>query len=78
MDTTTLRAREGKTGVLRFTDGHTVRARLVHVDSDDRGEIVYDIVEVIDRGPARWAGVRAGTTAAAALSEVVDFDVLDH
>ena len=64
---------EGKVGVLRFNDGHTVRARIVHVDPDDRNEIIYDVVEVMTPGRAEWASIPPGTTATAPLAEVRDF-----
>jgi hypothetical protein len=69
---------EGQLGVLRFTDGHTVKARLVHVDADDRNEVIYDVIEVVAVGQAKWAGVKPGTTAAAARDDVADFTVLDQ
>jgi len=76
MATMNLQEHEGKTGVLRFADGHAVRARLVHVDPEDRNEIIYDVVEVIATGPPQWAQVKPGTTATAPLSEVAGFEVL--
>ena len=76
MRTTNLRNHEGKTGILRFTDGHAVRARIVHVDAEDRNEIIYDVVEVIAPGPPQWAEVKPGTTATASLTDVRDFEVL--
>jgi hypothetical protein len=77
MATTKLQEHEGKTGVLHFTDGHTVRARLVHVDPDDRHEVIYDILEVIAPGPPRWAKVKPGTTATAPLTDVAGFEALE-
>jgi hypothetical protein len=69
-----LQQHEGKIGVLRFADGHAVKARIVHVDPDDRQEVVYDVVEVIAAGRAEWAGIAPGTAAVAPLSDVVAFD----
>lgn len=77
MAATNLQEHEGKTGVLRFTDGHAVRARLVHVDPEDRNEIIYDVVEVVASGPPQWAKVKPGTTATALLTEVAGFEVID-
>ena len=54
-------------GVVRlaFTDGHIVRAKVVAVDLDLPREIIYDVMEVIERGPEKLAGVRPGTVASA-------------
>lgn len=68
-----LRRFEGKVGVLHFADGHAVKARIVHVDSDDRNEVIYDVVEVVTPGRAEWASIPPGTTATAPLAEVTDF-----
>jgi hypothetical protein len=67
---------EGKLGVLRFNDGHAVKARIVHVDPDDRNEVIYDVVEVVAQGRPEWAGVTPGTTASAVLTDVTDFQQL--
>jgi hypothetical protein len=69
-----LRPYEGKLGVLSFADGHMVRARIVHVDPDDRHELVYDVVEVIAAGRSEWGGIAPGTVAAAPLEAVVAFE----
>ncbi len=73
MTADTLREHEGKIGLLRFLDGHTVKARLVHVDPDDRQEVIYDVLEVVATGSQQWAAVRPGTTAVAPLNEVASF-----
>lgn len=70
-----LQQHEGKIGVLRFADGHAVKARIVHVDLDERQEVVYDVVDVITAGRPEWAGVAPGTSAVAPLGDVVAFDV---
>lgn len=50
---------------LTFADGHVVRAKLVSVDLELPHEIIYEVLEVIERGPARLAGVKPGTVASA-------------
>jgi hypothetical protein len=75
MPTTNLQNYEGYSGLLRFTDGHLVRARSVHVDTDDRREVIYDVVDVLDVGPSKWSGTKGGTTATASLDEVDNFEV---
>lgn len=64
---------EGKTGLLCFGDGHEVQARIVHVDAQDRNEVIYDVVEAVKSGRSEWASIRLGTTATAPLIEVADF-----
>ena len=73
MSATNLRQYEGKTGLLRFSDGHAVKARIVHVDAQDRNEVIYDVVEVVTPGRAEWASIPPGTTATAPLADVTDF-----
>lgn len=72
-----LRRYEGNVVVLHFADGHVVRARIIHVDLEDREEVVYDVVEVITAGRPEWSGIVPGTTAAAPLSEIARFDKSD-
>lgn len=74
---TDLQKFEGRFGVLRFMDGHAVKARLVHVDTDDREEVIYDILEVITPWASELGDVKAGTTAIGSLADIVDFEVLD-
>lgn len=69
-----LQTHTGKTGVLRFSDGHVVRAHIIHVDVDDRREVIYDVIEVISAGRPEWASVASGIIAAAHLDEVIGFD----
>jgi hypothetical protein len=77
MRTTDLQKCEGQLGILRFSDGHAVKARLVHVDIDDRKEVIYDVVEVLEPGQPQWANVKPGTTAAGSLADVAGFESLD-
>lgn len=60
---------------LTFTDGHVVRAKLLMVDPHDPAEIIYDVIQVLNRGPADLANVKPGTLAAADPSLLVDFTV---
>lgn len=73
MTPSNLQQYEGKTGVIRFSDGHSVRARIVHVDEQDRNEVIYDVVEVLSPGRPEWANIVPGTTATAPLADVTDF-----
>jgi hypothetical protein len=68
-----LRRYEGRVGLLSFKDGHVVTARIVHVDSDDRNEIIYDVIDVVTPGRAEWASIPPGTTATTPLAEVSSF-----
>jgi hypothetical protein len=63
----------GKVVELEFVDGHAVRAKVVTVDLDEPQEVIYDILEVLATGPAKFAGVKAGTVAAANPSELSVF-----
>ena len=74
MRATDLQKYEGHDGVLSFSDGHVVKARLVHVDVNDRNEVIYDVVEVITPGHPRWSNVRPGTTAVGSLADVTKFE----
>jgi len=65
-----LRASEGHTAILRFRDGHVVKARLLHVDTTDRSEVVYDVIEVIHPGPEGMSHIVPGATLSAALTEL--------
>lgn len=76
MRATDLRKFEGCLCVLRFNDGHTVKARLVHVDVDDRNEVIYDVVEVLATGEPPEGSVKPGTTAADPLADIADFSIL--
>jgi len=73
MPVTNLQQYEGKTGLLCFSDGHEVQARIVHVDAEDRNEVIYDVVQVVKPGRSEWASIRPGTTATAPLGEVAQF-----
>jgi hypothetical protein len=55
----------GKVVRLTFTDGHVVRAKLISVDMHAPPEIIYDVLQVIERGPSALASVESGTMAAA-------------
>lgn len=72
-----LRRHEGKFGVLCFNDGHKVKMRIVHVDLEDRKEVIYDVIDVLTSGPAKWKDITPGTTAAAPLADLTDFQLLD-
>lgn len=76
MSRTNLKTSEGRVGVLRFSDGHAVKARLVHVDEDDRCEVVYDVLAVQNRGPSKWSGVEAGVTAVGSITDIAGFELL--
>lgn len=65
IDIAELAGRAGDNLVLEFKDGHEVRARLVHVDTDEVPQIIYDVLEVVRVGPARYEKVRVGTVASA-------------
>ena len=69
-----LKKSEGSAGVLRFANGHTVRAKIVHVDLDDRKEVIYDILQVIAAGSPRLENIVPGTTVAALLGDVEGFE----
>ena len=70
-----LKKSEGSAGVLRFANGHTVRAKIIHVDLDDREEIIYDILQVIAAGSQRLENIVPGTTAVASLGDVEGFEL---
>jgi|GEM_PF-5228955 len=75
-DFSELRALSGKPVELRFVDGHVVHAKIVQVDTDEPSEVIYDVVEVIERGPQRLANVGPGTVASARSVELVDWRAL--
>jgi hypothetical protein len=75
-DFSELRALSGKPVELRFVDGHVVHAKIVHVDTDEPLEVIYDVIEVMERGPQRLASVRAGTVASARSVELLDWRAL--
>jgi hypothetical protein len=50
---------------LTFTDGHVVRAKLLTVDLDIPREIIYEVIEVVQRGPEKLGKVKPGTVASA-------------
>lgn len=58
---------------LTFSDGHVVRGKLITVDLDRPQEIIYDVVEVVERGPEKLAKVKPGTVAAADPALLVSF-----
>jgi hypothetical protein len=58
---------------LTFSDGHVVRAKLITVDLDRPQEIIYDVVEVVERGPEKLAKVKPGTVASADPALLVSF-----
>lgn len=68
--TTDLRAYDGKTVRLRFRDGQVVAATVVHVDQEDRAEIIYEVVEVIHSGREPLPHVIPGATLSAALADL--------
>ena len=73
MSPTNLQPYEGATGLLIFSNGHAVKARIVHVDYEDRNEVIYDVIEVVTPGRAEWANIAPGTTATAPLADVNAF-----
>lgn len=77
MDISSLSASVNRVVQLEFLDGHVVRARLVAVDVDEPQEIIYDVLEVISRGPDNLANVNAGTVAAADPSLLREVRILE-
>ena len=67
---------EGEEVVLRFSDGHVVQARLLHVDATDRDEIIYVVTTVLAAGTPDLANVPPGITACAPANALVAFDVV--
>ncbi|MFQ5705753.1 MAG: hypothetical protein ACE5HT_17275 [Gemmatimonadales bacterium] len=67
----------GETVEFEFVDGHVVRARLLSVDLDQPEELIYDVLQVIARGPAKLASVKAGTVAAADPSLLRHFRIVE-
>ena len=68
---------EGHEAVLRFSDGHVVRGRILHVDAGEHRDFMYDLLEVIETGPPEFAGVKPGITASANLDELDSFELLN-
>lgn len=61
----------GKSVILTFVDGHSVRGVIVTVDLDEPQELIYEVAEVLARGPQEFEQVRPGAVCAAAPQEVL-------
>lgn len=71
MDLSVLPTLVGKVVDLHFKDGHVVRARLVHVDLDAPAEIIYDVLEIVEVGPAKFQWIEPGNVLAVDPSDLV-------
>jgi len=62
---------QGRSVLLRFSDGHVVKGNLLGVYADE-DEFIYEIQEILEMGPPRFVGAAPGTVAMAKLSELAD------
>ena len=76
VDLTELAKFVGKQILLSFRDGHVVRVKLVHVDAEEPVEIIYDVLQVVQVGPAALAKVKPGQAAAADPRELLKFETV--
>lgn len=70
MSAADVRAYEGQTVLLHFTDGQVVRARVVHVDLEDHEDIIYDVIEILEPGPHPGEHLKPGATLSAPVAEI--------
>jgi hypothetical protein len=72
-----LRAMSGKRVRIRFQDGHVVLGRIMAVDRDEPGEVIYEVLQVEVIGPPSLASVKPGTVASADAGLVVECSLAD-